>query len=291
MRAMSFFASCLVVSLLAVPVFVASIVAAFALVTPAKGALYDIQRELGFYSYLNQNTLPPALAPYACGPVAVVNSYSYLENKYPGVYGHNLIPDANGDLVYQDLFDLQQVAITLAAPAYMNTTINGTFHDDLIWGKQLYIENQIPGVTIYKAQDSWAWNNPLRPQPAWVASTLPTWDFLYNELVHCEDVEILFSWTEGGHYVTLSSFHWNDVDNDLVIDFGENATIDFVNPWTGALGNNHIWQSYLEAQIETDYASGAWISMVVTESVPEPSACILAGFGLALLCVLRRQRR
>jgi hypothetical protein len=109
-----------------------------------------------------------------------------------------------------------------------------------------------------------------------VASAIPTWDFLYYELVHCEDVEILFSWTEGGRFVTPSSFHWNDVDNNLVIDLSENATIDFVNPWTGALGVSQIWQTSLGGQIETDYASGAWISMAVTES-PVSAKCLYLG--------------
>ena len=223
-------------------VYLAILAAVFALVTPAKAILYDIQKELALYTYLNQNTIPGPLAPYMCGPAAVVNSYGYLENKYPWAYDHKLIPDLNGNGVFQDLSDLQQVALTLAAPAYMNTTIpNGTFHDDLIWGKWLYLEQKVPGVTIYKAQDQWAWNNQLRPKPAWVAPQWPTWDFLYNELVHCEDVEILFSWSEGGHFVTLSSFHWDDANNNGVIDFAENATIDYVNPWTGLVGNSQIW--------------------------------------------------
>ena len=241
-----------------------------------------IQKELSLYGDLNQHEIL-GWGNVACGPTAAVNSFVYLQNKYPGVYDDKLVPAGAGAML--------GVAQTLGGPGYMNTIANDTtYHDDFIWGKMTYIEQKVPGVTVYEAQDQWSWTN--HAQPAWVQSGLPKWEFIYNELVACEDVEILISWSEGAHYVTLSSFHWNDVDNDLTIEEGEKAWIDFIDPWTGAYGTASIWQDAYGGSIETDYEAGSYISMAVSESpIPEPLTLLAVGSALAGLAGYIRRRR
>jgi len=232
---------------------------------------------------LSQNNIP-GWGNVSCGPTAAVNSFVYLQNKYPGIYDQKLVPPGVG---------MVGVAQTLGGAGYMNTIANQTtYHDDFIWGKMTYIEQKVPGVTVYEAQDQWNWTNPNRIKPAWVQSVSPQWQFLYNELVACEDVEILISWSGGGHYVTLSSFHWNDVDNDLAIDNGEEAWIDFIDPGTGAYGRANIWQSSLGGNIETSLVGGSWISVAVSESpIPEPLTLLAIGSALATLAGYIRRRR
>lgn len=242
---------------------------------------YDIQKELGLYGYLNQHVLTdfggPGDGNYACGPTAAVNSFMYLQNKYVGNYNGALVPGGN----------LAAVAQTLGT-SYMNTLANGTtYHDDFIWGKYQYLETVAPGKTTYEAQDYWTWTH--HTPFSWVSQRYPTWSFLYNQLVHCEDVEILLSWTSGGHYLTLTSFHWTDVDTDGVIDVSEGATIDYIDPWTGAWATSAIWHAFDAGNpfLETNYHSGAWISMAVKES-PEPGTIALVAIGGLVL--LRRRR-
>ena len=79
-------------------------------------------------------------------------------------------------------------------------------------------------------------------------------------------MELLLSWSDGGHFITLTSFHWDDADDDYIIDIGEDAWIDFIDPWTGQQGLASIWHG--GDIIETDYIDGSWISMAVSESVP-----------------------
>jgi hypothetical protein len=249
---------------------------------------YDIDKDPTgtLYGNLKQGDIPE-WGNVACGPTAAVNSFVYLQNKYPGVYDTSLVP--GGDMV--------GVAQILGGAGYMNTIARGTtFHDDFIWGKMRYIEDQVAvaGRTVYQAQDQGIWNNPNRIKPAWVQEgVLPQWQFLYNELVACEDVEILISWSGGGHYVTLSSFHWNDLDDDLIIDNGENAWINFINPSTGLNGTANIWQDSLGGNIETSLVDGSWISVAVSESpIPEPITMISAFLAIGTLGMyVRRHTR
>jgi hypothetical protein len=255
----------------------------------ANATLYDIDKDPGHTLYGNLSQNDPAfialvgapMAAAACGPVAVTNSYRYLENKYPGVYDSSL---TGGSLL--------NTASSLCT--LMGTTPGvGTYWDDLIWYKMKDIESKVPGKTVYEAQrnpawDWGIWNDPLAKEPSWVTQVLPTWQFIWNELSDCEDLEILLSWSSGGHFLTVKSFLWSDADNDNVMDFEEGATFDYIDSCTGAPGVSGIWQSYYGSILETDYTSGATITMSVSESIPEPATMALLGLGSLVL--LRKRR-
>ena len=248
-----------------------------------------------------------------CGPTAVVNSLAYLQNQYPGVYGSSpLIPSQSQDLDGSGIVDFYDdmiaVAQTLAGPGYMNTKTNlfgggtkGTWADMLIYGKHLYVEQQASGQTIYAAQMSGIWASPgTRPigqippiaKPSWVQENIdPTWNFLYNQLASGEDIEILVDWEEGGHYLTVNGFHWNDINGDQIIDQSETATFDYIDPATGSSGVSSIWQTSAGGILKTNYATNSEIMMAVSESIPEPATVLLLGLGSIILTRRRRANR
>jgi hypothetical protein len=263
-------------------------------------ALWEIIKDPDhvLYGNLDQTTLVDPLKSMGCAPVAVMNSFTYLQNKYPVVYDNSLTPNGAPNDVY-----------VLAAPNYMNTTLaNGTWYRDMIWGKYLYVENFVPNKTIYAAQTVPQGiydpvNNPggwtiERPQPAWVTeqNSGPSMQFLYNELVKCEDVEIgIVRQSEIGHALTLTSFHFNDVDGDWVFDPGDSGQIDFIDP----IGGAQKWCSFIIGNgglIYTDYdvpgTFNDYIGLAVTESpVPLPPSMLLLGSGLLGLAGWRRFRK
>lgn len=287
-------------------VFVWLLLAGFA-VSEARALLYSIDKDPNhqLYGSLNQNAIPNG-GQFMCGPTAAVNSFMYLQNAYPNHYGNSLIGDADGDANPNTNNDMITVAQTVAGANYMNTKAGiqggttGTWDDMFIIGKHDYMEAVAPGKTTYAAQlaSTWAWagrpadETPVVARPAWVQdNTTPTWSFLWNELNSCADVEILINWTdEGGakgHYLTVKSFLWNDVNNNLVIDFAENAMIDYIDPATGAAGASQIWQFGFGNVLDVAYGGNqTQVNMIMSE-VPEPASLMLLLVGLALF---RRRR-
>jgi hypothetical protein len=282
---------------------------------------YHIEKPQELYGHLDQHDVDLVWGNVACCPTGATNSLLYLQNQYPGIYDQKLVPkqdqDLDGDGDKDQYDDLIAVAGKLASPgstAYMNLKPgSGVWTDWFVYGKQKYIEEQAPGMTIYHAQFLDAWRNPdpnpevpdpavygpPMSRPAYVEDTLPTWDFLYYELVKCEDVEIMVRWqTSGGHCLTLKSFDWDDLDGDGIIEAGENTggtnpTLDFVDPWDGQC---HVAQMlHQDGKIWIDYEFGkGWIGAAIAQSpIPEPFSIVFLGgtFGGVLLCRVWRRRK
>lgn len=220
----------------------------------------------------------------ACGPTAAVNSFVYLQNKFPHIYGHSLVPDVNMD---GQLNQAEQaaVAIVLGGAGYMSTAINnGTFMEDFIFGKRKYLEQKVPGMTVYHAQISNIWNqvqNPPPqpsngiPKPDFVDElTPPALRFLAEELQDGEDVEVAVAGPGSAHFLTLTGITYDDTTN--------RGTLRFIDPADGMFHTANLL-GLNGGVIELDYQLGgnSLLLHAVSESpVPEPATWILFAIGL-----------
>ncbi|CAO5032220.1 hypothetical protein MiTs_01161 [Microcystis aeruginosa NIES-2521] len=251
---------------------------------------YNVSLDINKYGYLNQNHVP-GIGIVACVPVATVNSFIFLQNMYPGIYGNKLTGNT-----YESW---KQTALDLAGYNYMRTNLanGGTSAHDFVWGKINYFNDKAPGTTSIHGQVIGASWTPERPKPSFIESVFPTWNFLFNELSRGQDIEIGFQYDSGsGHALTLSSFNWIDANMDGVIQQGENATIDFIDPLDPGTGPaqrtfGQIFNDPIDNRLRFTYDQigagnvSGWINMAVAESpIPEPSTIlgllVIGGLGL-----------
>ncbi|KPK86226.1 MAG: hypothetical protein AMJ81_01910 [Phycisphaerae bacterium SM23_33] len=272
---------------------------------------YNIQKPVNKYGNLDQHDIPN-IGGCACGPTAATNSLAYLQNAYGGHYDTLLVPtqgqDLDGDGDVDSYDDLIAVAQTLGDANHMNCKCpGGTYWDMFIYGKQKYMEEVAPNKTVYAAQSSYLWGlpggrpgpddyPPAEALPDWLEQNrAPTWQFIYDNLVACEDVEVLIEGESFGHYLTVTSFSWFDADNDRVVDFAEGATIDYIDPCTGTNRNSPIWQNSYEDPLDLKYFfeeggyTVAQITMAMKESIPEPATLALLALAGGLLLIRRRK--
>jgi hypothetical protein len=258
-----------------------------ALIFPAIASANAIQLDTTKFGHLDQANVtacnPNGGINSSCGPTAAVNSFTFLQNMYPTIYGSKLIPHSAGNTAQQDQVD---AATTLAC--YMGCDSTGTTISNFISGKKDYIESVAPGSTIYSSQNVFA-----------AGGIYPTFNYMYNELVDGEDVELLVGFYSfntqgqlvrtGGHYVTLTGI--SSPTND-----GANGTISFVDPSGGVDRNGIATFKGADGSIRTStYVSGTnpvtIIEAAVSESpIPEPGTLVLL-FGAVPAALWVRARR
>jgi hypothetical protein len=254
-----------------------------------------IHKPQTLYGDLDQSALP-GFEDQGCGPTAAVNSFVYLERAYPRVYQRKLIPDTNNNGQYDDQ-ELIDVGLELANDYMKTDPATGTYDDMFIYGKSQYVEKMAPSTTVYDAQTHWTWgdHDPPKPpvsKPGWVTKVNPTWEFIYENLVACEDVEVLLSaGTLPSHYITLTGLQWLDSGNPGVVDNGE-ATLFFIDPDGGAAETVSIWQNTTLNALQVHYnGNDMFITMAVKESIPEPATLSLLALGLLTIGGLASARR
>jgi hypothetical protein len=250
----------------------------------------------GAFGTLNQNNTNGCSSVkdgnQACGPTAATNSFTFLQNAYGYIYGNNLIDTSPAN-----------TANMLSGANYMmcQACNGGTRIDNFVSGKMNWIENHLPGKTVYEVQTVFpALKIPGDQGP-------PTFAFLLAQLQAGEDTELFVSYHDangyqipgmpgkfyGGHYVTMTGLVWNDANSNGMLDAGDTLTLNFIDPATGAAGSA---TGSLDAfGFDTNYGAGgavtgASISGIVSESpVPEPATYLIMTAGLIGLALVRRR--
>lgn len=259
-------------------------------------AVYNASLDISQFGYLSQGDIP-GFGNVASAPVSATNMFVYLQNRNPLEYGSTLTGST--------LSDWRSTATTLASDVYMDTIDNsGTFARDLIYGTTTYVNSLAPaplpfaGQAVLESGQPWT---PARPQPSFVRTVYPTWQFIYDALANQFPVliDIFVPGTNHpGHTVVLTSFHWDDVNDNQFIDLGEGAEWDFLDPLDPVNATNNgaerrvgnIYEELLPdgslgaTRLRVDYtvpgllplggADDRYIGAALTV-VPEPSSAIV----------------
>lgn len=245
---------------------------------------------------------------YACGPTAVANAFAYLENTRSGE--GSLIPalnkpdDLNNDGLINRIDDIVQTANNLCVQ-FMDTLVDlGTSWFKLITGAQNFLNTRPVRYTM-NAQGYWQWpaswagSVPYEVKPPFVSDqTKPSWQFLLDELMGGNGVELLFQKLDANHganhYVTLTGLYFLDKNLNDVIDIqtlanpnidSDIAYITYIDPITGAAGTSDLWMT--NGFLVTDYSGGSWIGAAIAEGIPEPGTLTLLALGLVTLVGVR----
>lgn len=211
----------------------------------------------------------PAGGSLACGPAAAVNSFVYLQKRFPLAFGGLLVPDG-GEIAVGNL---------LGAAGYMATTPpNGTTWTNFYTGKKKYLQDKAPGVTRAAERN--------RPGAGWLADALRKG----------ADVEILLGFSDpgfAGHYVTVTKITY-----DSVLRTG---SLSYIDPLDGQEHSANLSSKASGAVVDISYAkpgdqktyAGQIIrgAFELPAHVPEPEtwAMMVLGFG-AIGAILRRRR-
>jgi hypothetical protein len=205
-----------------------------------------------------------------CAATSTVNSFTFLQNKYPNIYDNKL---TNGDpagtrntLAANMGIPPDEAAGTLdedGTTADVTEGDNGdtAAEDDgspMAWwrAKVNYINQQAPGTTVFKGQIAASYfNAAVDPSPNYevnnttfpggtVTDTAPTYGFISSELNAGEDVEIAFQaydptaknadGTMGAwidHALTVTGISMTDnMDDGNYDEVGDTGTITYIDP-------------------------------------------------------------
>ncbi len=302
---------------------IAAVAATACLAAPAQADWLTIDKPYNLYGHLyntDDGTSTGTPKPW-CAATATVNSFVYLQNKYPGYYDNKLTPDgpvnARNQLVNGWVND-QNVS---------RSGTGGPCSDKDWWEHKVWwLEDHGVGGTIVHGMvtvDPSGWHRAD-------ALTLgfPTWQFLWTELEKCQDIEIGIDPLDesgDGHALTLTSMKFDDDDGDMAwqpnepfVDNDNNAMFSSGDTYTDLNGNQQ-WDLNEAAQIDyidpNNPTQKFWVDVVLdangrllftwtngganpdtpvvldlayVESVPEPATIVLL-IGSGCVALLRRR--
>lgn len=259
------------------------------------------------YGMLNQRAITGGCdnPEAACGPTATVNSFLYLQNRYPDIYGTRLVPDAAHP---------EQTVVDLA-PMMGCVCGSGTTLAGLLAGKRAYIEGGTdalgvkhtgvaPGTTTFESQED-------PGSIAWLVEQLAKGqdiELIYGHYVKQDDGSFV---RNGGHWVTVTGVTYNDNNDNNAFDAGDTpANLSFVDPYgadnttiQGGIfrGNVAMAPGLVDTGSFGDLLNISGLSggnnyklidgWVAESPIPEPATLILLGASLLILRGVRLRAR
>ncbi|MCC6474843.1 MAG: hypothetical protein IT514_14000 [Burkholderiales bacterium] len=226
-----------------------------------------------------------------CAPTATANSFQYLQNRY-GAGAGNLIPGAGTDLASarDKLINgwTNAKGEVRAGMGDCGASERSWWETKSYWvtdfgSSHVKVDGQVK-LTGANPFAGWYWGDVLE-------NVSPTWDFLWREISHGEDIELGIRYAGGAHAITLTSLKFDDTNGNMAWDAGEARKLDYLDPNdTSKLFEADLTYNVTEARLEFVWDNGqknsnkqSHIALAYTESVPAPGVLLLLALGLSLL--------
>lgn len=238
-----------------------------------------------------------------CQATALVNSWQFLVNRYPGVYGGTQL--LQGTLA--NTRDRLANGWTNNAGVFRPGVLGcGALGDESWWEhKNLWLMDFAPGTTVVKGMVDPRGQPHPGPQ-GWnfrefLVDAVPTVEFLLQELRHGEDVEVTVRSDAGtAHSITLYKILIDDMDNNGQWDLTEPLSFMYIDPNNPnvPLSTGNVQPKLNDGRLEFLWNNGnnpaetVHIDAAFSESprsIPEPSTLLLLmlGAGAAAACRAR----
>jgi len=226
-----------------------------------------------------------------CGAVAMVNSFVFLQNMYPGIYGPT--PLVSADPTADSLkfaLDGWQTGTNPARTGYYNRVAAGTTGIKELWETKVdWVTDYAPGTTVFAGMTAFVDSTADWKLGQFVTLGYPTIAFLAQEIKNGEDVEASISKLDntGSHAITLTGIAC-DAQNNCTLKYQDPnfPTVERSVPLNLNAGQGNRIQFSEAGTFDAD----VYLYLAFAESpVPEPGTIALGAIGLILIVVFRRR--
>ena len=226
-----------------------------------------------------------------CGAVAMINSFVFLQNMYPQVYGNSpLVSNDPAADAMKFALGGWQAGNNPARQGYYNRIPQGQTGIKELWETKVdWVNDYAPGTTVFAGMTAFVDSTETWKAGQFVQLGYPTIAFLAEEIRRGEDVEasIATLTNSGAHAITITGIACDDQNN---------CTLKYQDPnfptmeRSVALTMNAMMGNRLQFSEVGTFNADVYLYLAFAESpVPEPGTIAFVLVGFTVLVVLKRR--
>lgn len=264
----------------------------------AYGTAFNVSESFNLFGQQQNFTCPGPGAGGVCGAIAAVNSFAFLQNMYPGIYGTSLLPNYNATNM-TDMTDATAFATgSWGEPTFAHSDDTPTADVDIGYYSRFLPVNMgglgatDPNATYLQTKMDWFSDHVQGNTTIFAQFNTPTVAQLAAEIMAQEDVEFFVK------DQTNATFYHALTLTGISCDANNNCSITYQDPnqptvnQSVAISINGAGAIQFTGVPGSGFAGAVFIDAAFAESpVPEPMDWVLVSTGVIALCGLRMRYR